>query len=88
MLHEKNEDILRSLYKSASFVVQAICFRQTEMYIVRLKDLLQVVSDDEKVIVETFLRLKNGEKIDFEKQSEILFDWCKKWIGKTMLENA
>ena len=29
MLHEKNEDILRGLYKSASFVVQAIVFKQT-----------------------------------------------------------
>ena len=29
MLHEKSEDILRGLYKSASFVVQAIVFRQT-----------------------------------------------------------
>ena len=29
MLHEKSEDILRGLYKSASFVVQAISFKQT-----------------------------------------------------------
>ncbi len=29
MLHEKSEDILRGLYKSASFVVQAIAFKQT-----------------------------------------------------------
>ena len=29
MLHEKSEDILRDMYKSASFVVQAITFMQT-----------------------------------------------------------
>ena len=29
MLREKSDDILRELYKSASFVVQAIAFRQT-----------------------------------------------------------
>ena len=29
MLYDKSEDILKGLYKSASFVVQAICFKQT-----------------------------------------------------------
>ena len=33
MLHEKSEDVLRSLYKSASFVVQAIVFKQTGTYV-------------------------------------------------------
>ena len=60
MLYEKSEDILRGLYKSASFVVQAIVFKQTGNYIIHQKDLLQVVSFDERVIVETFLSLKNG----------------------------
>ena len=46
MLHEKSEDILRGLYKSASFVVQAIAFKQTGNYISHQKDLLQVASSD------------------------------------------
>ena len=29
MLHEKSEEILKGLYKSASFVVQAICYQET-----------------------------------------------------------
>ena len=33
MLIDKSEDILRGLYKSASFVVQAIVFKQTGKYI-------------------------------------------------------
>ena len=32
MLHEKSEDILKGLYKAASFVVQAIVFKQTANY--------------------------------------------------------
>ena len=82
MLHEKSEDILRGLYKSASFVVQAIAFSQTGNYIRHQKDLLQVVSADEKAIVETFLRLKNGEPIEFNPMSEALFNWSKKWIAE------
>ena len=84
MLYEKNEDILRGLYKSASFVIQAIAFKQTGNYISHQKELLQVVSSDEQVVVETFMNLKNGGTVDFNLMSEILFDWSKKWI----LENS
>ena len=80
MLYEKNEDILRELYKSASFVVQAIAFKQTGNYISHQRDLLEVVSSNERAIVETFLSLKNGETVDFTLMSEILFTWAKKWI--------
>ena len=82
MLHEKSEDILRGLYKSASFVVQAIAFKQTGNYISHQKELLQVVSSDERVIVETFLNIKNGGTVDFNLMSETLFAWAKKWIGE------
>lgn len=82
MLYEKNEDILRGLYKSASFVVQAIIFRQTGNYIRRQKDLLQVTGPDERVIIETFLKLKNGGETDFGSMSEALFAWSKKWISE------
>ena len=57
MLYEKNEDILRGLYKSASFVVQAIAFKQTGNYISHQKELLKVVSSYEQVIVDTFMNL-------------------------------
>ena len=82
MLYEKNEDILRGLYKSASFVVQAIAFKQTGNYISHQKDLLQVVSSDERVIVEIFLSLKNDGTVDFNSMSETLFAWSKKWIAE------
>ena len=83
MLYEKSEEILRGLYKSASFVVQAICFKQTGNYISHQKDLLQIVSADDRAIVDTFLGLKNGGVIDFDKMSETLFRWAKTWIEKT-----
>ncbi len=82
MLHEKSEDILRGLYKSASFVVQAIVFKQTGNYIKHQKELLQVASYDEQLIIETFMTLKNGGMVDFNLMSETLFAWSKKWIVK------
>ena len=83
MLHEKSEDVLRGLYKSASFVVQAIAFRQTGKYIKHQKDLLAVVSADERKIVDTFLKLKSGGAVEFGAMSEVLFAWSKKWIENT-----
>ena len=82
MLHEKSEDILRGLYKSASFVVQAIAFKQTGNYISHQKELLKVVSSDERAIVETFMNLKNGGAVEFNLMSELLFAWSKKWIAE------
>ena len=83
MLIDKNEDILRGLYKSASFAIQAIVFNQTGKYIRHQKDMLKIVSPDERVIVETFLNLKNGRAVEFNTMSEMLFIWAKKWIKKT-----
>ena len=83
MLYDKSEEILKGLYKSASFVVQAIVFKQTGKYISHQKDLLEIVSNDELVIVETFLKLKNGRATSFDTMSENLFNWAKKWIEKT-----
>ena len=80
MLHEKSEDILRGLYKSASFVVQAIVFLQTGNYFIHQEELVRNVSSEEQVIVETFIRLKNGGTVEFNLMSEALFVWSKKWI--------
>ncbi len=83
MLYEKSENILKGLYKSASFVIQAIYFRQTGTYISYQKELSQLVSGDEKTMIDTFIHLKNGGAVNFNKMSEILFAWCKNWIEKT-----
>ena len=83
MLYEKSEDILKGLYKSASFVIQAIAFKQTGNYISRQKDLLNVVSPDEKVIISTFLELKKDGRVDLAKMSEALFEWSKNQIEKS-----
>ena len=82
MLHTKNDDILKGLYKAASFVVQAIVFKQTGNYIKHQNQLLQAALLDEKIVIETFLKYKNCETVDFNSASEILFEWSKKWISK------
>ena len=78
MLHEKSEQILKGLYKAASFVVQAIVFKQTGNYIKHQNQLLQVASADERLITAIFLKYKNEEALDFNEASWILFEWSKK----------
>ena len=81
MLYEKSEEILKGLYKAASFVVQAIVYQQTGQYVRKQMDLLMAVQNDEKQIIETFMTLKNGGKVQFDAMSEVLFQWSGNWIA-------
>ena len=83
MLYDKNEDILKGLYKSASFIIQAICFMQTGKYVRRQEDLREILSAEEWVIVDIFGRLKQGQPVQFRQMSEALFVWSGKWIEGT-----
>ena len=80
MLYEKSEDILKGLYKAASFVIQAICFKETGKYIIRQKDLPDAVSDEDRKISEAFMKIKNGGEVNFTEMSEMLFCWSAKLI--------
>ena len=83
MLHKKSDEILYGLYKSASFVVQAIVFRQTGKYIKHQKELLSLAAPDEQAIAQTFLNLKNGGAVDFSRASDTLIAFAQKWIVRS-----
>ena len=80
MLHEKSEELLKSLYKSASFAVQAIVYQQTGRYFRHQAELLEVALAQDKEIIQVFANLKNGAEADFDAMSKCLFLWAKKWI--------
>ncbi len=80
MLYEKSDDIMRGLYKSSSFVIQAIVFRDTGKYIKHQKDLLEAVNNEEKEVLNDFIALRNGATVEFDTMSEHLFNWVKKLI--------
>ena len=82
MLFEKSEEVLRGLYKSASFVIQAMAFKQAGTYLKSQKDLLATVSQEEKEILKNFVSLKNGGTVKFESMSECLFNWVKEIIKR------
>lgn len=81
MLYEKSHDIVRGLYKSASFVIQAIAFNNTGKYIKHQKDLLEAIKGEEKEILNDFISLKKGAAVEFDPMSERLFNWVRKLIN-------
>lgn len=82
MLHEKSHEILKGLYKSASFVIQAICFRETGNYVRNQHELRDCVAPNDRVILDTFRELKNSGEICFQQMSETLFIWAQSRIAE------
>lgn len=78
-VHEKSDDILRSLYKSAVFVIQAVWFYETGNYIKLIAELQKAIVPPSAVLI-TAQELKNGASVKFEEMSELLLNWTKSII--------
>ena len=85
MVHEKDAEILKGLYKSAAFTVQAIYYYQTGTYIKQKAELINVLQPQEQEILQTGIMLKKQPNImqtEFERFSELLFNWVAGLIRK------
>ena len=82
MLHEKSDDMVRGLYKSASFVAQALAYRNSGTYFMKMADVARALPPEDRQIVQTFFYLKGGGAVDFAPQSEQLLSWAQKLINK------
>lgn len=67
-LHERDSEILKGLYKSAGFVIQAAYFLRTGVYVKNHSELSELVSSIESEILEP-------ETSDFDVLSQKLFMW-------------
>ena len=74
-VHEKSDDILRSLYKSAAFVLQAVWFYETGKYIKSKAELQNAITPPSAVLTNV-QELKNGASVKFEEMSELLLNWA------------
>ena len=80
MLYEKDEEILRGLYKTATFAIRANTYRRTGIYCSRLDDLLQHTDGPDREIVQAYAAMKAGGPVVFAVASEQLFSWAKETI--------
>jgi len=79
MVHEKDAEILKNLYKSAAFTVQAVYYDQTGIYIKQKAELIPVLQPQEREILQTGITLKQQPNIvhtEFKRLSELLFNWA------------
>lgn len=85
LVHEKNMDILKGLYKSAAFTLQAIGFLQTGTYKKQKAALRPLLQPQDRNILETGMELKGKETVsdeDLASLSALLLDWASEWIGR------
>jgi len=83
MVHEKDSAILKSLYKAAVFVVQALHYHRTGIYLKKRCDLLIAVPPRERQLLSAYARIKDSRPdrdFDFAALSESLFVWVGKLI--------
>ena len=85
MVHEKDGEILKALYKSAAFTVQAVYFAQTGTYIKQKVELISMLQQPEREILKTVIALKQQPSLaqtEFSRLSELLFQWATELIIK------
>lgn len=83
LVHEKSEDILKNLYKSASFTLQAIAFLNTGRYEKQKTRLFSLLNDKDGLVLKAGIELKNKAKLterEFGEYSELLLDRASEWI--------
>lgn len=88
MVHEKDTEILKALYKSAAFTVQAVYYDQTETYIKQKTELISMLQPQDREILQAGIAFKKQpdlEQAEFECLSELLFNWAAGLINKYKL---
>lgn len=85
MLHEKSPEILKGLYKSAAFTLQAIAYLQTGHYEKKKSALLSFLQSKDRAILETCMQLKGTNSVSQEELAELsalLLDWASEWMKR------
>ena len=80
MIYEKSDEILKGLYKSAAFVLQAVAYQATGRYFTRQGALMPELGAADRGILETAMALKQGKEVEFQPMSEALFVWAQNLI--------
>ena len=82
LIYGKKERTLAGLYKSATFLIQAVQYLRTGDYIRNREELMAAVPADERDILQTAAHLKNGGEMRFDEMSDKLFTWIQKLIAE------
>lgn len=78
ILHAKDKKVLKDLYKSASFVLQALYYYKNNVYMSNLNELVSLLDREHKAVLEAYIQMKvNDRMIDksYHQLSEQLLNW-------------
>ena len=81
LCHGRDEEHLKALFKAAVFVLQALHFRRTGTYLRHSADLLRALDGEDARVLDTAIRLKAGQPVEFEPMAELLFQWAQELIA-------
>lgn len=89
LVHEKSPEILKGLYKSAAFTLQAIAFLQTGTYEQKKANLLPLLQPADRRVLEISMELKEKQMVLAEQLADLsglLLDWSSEWIKRCNAE--
>ena len=73
---EANRKNLPFTYKGVFFILQNMYYLKTGVFAMTKKELLTMLSDEDRAVMETAMLLADGKNYDFDKALETLFCWC------------
>lgn len=74
---EKNVSKLPFTYRSVFFILQNLYYLNSGKFVGTKKELQEVLSGKDKLVLDTAISLSNGTEFDFDEAFALLFTWCK-----------
>ena len=74
---EKNIDKLPYTYRSVFFILQNLYYLDSGKFIGTKKELREVLSGKDGLVLDTAISLAGGTEFDFDEAFDLLFTWCK-----------
>ena len=75
---EKNIAKLPYTYRSVFCILQNLYYLESGIFIGTKNELREVLSDKDKIILDTAISIGNRIEFDFDETFDLLFTWCKK----------
>ena len=77
---EKNVSKLPFTYRSVFFILQNLYYLNSGKFVGTKKELQEVLSGKDKLVLDTAISLSNGKNFEFDEAFDLLFTWCKEKI--------
>ena len=76
-LKEKSVSKLPFTYRSVFFILQNLHYLNSGEFVGTKKELREVLSGKDRLVLDTAISLSNGTEFDFDEAFDLLFTWCK-----------